>query len=77
MVANHNCEIVVLAFKKNPKKNNFWTYSPKDSLGDAFLKSKHGPLVLDSFRIFMEKNLKCMFCYSFLSEYFHKPLSSD
>ena len=72
MVPNQNCEMVV--FKKDPKKNNFWTYSPMDSLGGVFFKSKHGPLIIDSSLIFMERSVNCMSSNTFLSKCFNEPL---
>ena len=53
MVFEQGCEVVVMAFHRNPKKSNFFSYSPAGSAGEQFLLSNHGKLVWESFRHFM------------------------
>ena len=49
-----DCEIVVIGYHRNQERSNFWSYSPKDSLGEKFLKHDFGGYVLTLFREYIK-----------------------
>ena len=53
MVFEQDCEVVLMVFHRNPKKHNFFSYSPEGSVGEQFILSDSGRLVYESFKQYM------------------------
>ena len=57
MYHNQSCEMIVIGYHKNPAKDTIWGYSPEDSLGAKFLKTKNGLMAMDLFKTYIEYEL--------------------
>ncbi len=49
-----DCEIVVIGYHRNQERGNFWSYSPKGSLGEKFLQHDFGDYVLQLFHEYIK-----------------------
>lgn len=48
-----DCEIVIFGFHHNEQRGHMWTYSPPDSIGEAFLADQRGVYASKMFNKFV------------------------